>query len=189
MNIYVAKVYMHPYWGSLKKIYLEKLQHLGPRDHCPISNHLMDNKHLSNCQLRNTVGYVVVGHQVSSSIGTAEELGSSCLPCIKTLQLEASFLCRYHTAENKAKSFNVTSSLVWRIVVLHEKHIRNCSGVTIQPNGPLRHQVMPKGRRVCNGDIQGWWSVQRSTIQKCCQRMKYFPIFLPSLFIISLLYG
>lgn len=29
----------------------EKLQHLGHRDHCPVSKHLMDNKHLSsNCQ-------------------------------------------------------------------------------------------------------------------------------------------
>lgn len=128
--------------------YLEKLQHLGLRDHCPVSEHLMDNKHLSlNCQLRNTVDYVVVGHQVSSFIGTAEEHGSSFLPCIKILQKHASFLCSYHTAENKAISFKVTSSLVWRIAVLNEKHIRNCSGVTVQPNDPLRHQVTPKGRK------------------------------------------
>lgn len=88
---------MHTYVGRYTCIHSEevskitnnlgKLQHLGPRDYCPVSKHLLDNKHLSsNCQLRNTVGYVVVGHQVISSIGTAEELGSSCLPSIKILQ-------------------------------------------------------------------------------------------------------
>lgn len=32
---------------------LEKLQHLGPRDHSSVSKHLLDNKHLSsNCQFK-----------------------------------------------------------------------------------------------------------------------------------------
>jgi len=32
---------------------LQKLQHLGPRDHCPVSKHLVENKHLSsNCQFK-----------------------------------------------------------------------------------------------------------------------------------------
>lgn len=59
-------MYVHTFWGGLKENYLEKLQYLGPRDHCPVSKHLKDNKNLSpNCQLRNSVDYVVVGHQIS----------------------------------------------------------------------------------------------------------------------------
>lgn len=91
MHTYVAR-YACIHFGEVSKItnYSEKLQHLGPRDHCLVSKHLMDNNHhrhlSSNCQLRNSVDYVVVGHQVSSSTGIAKELRSSCLPCIKILQ-------------------------------------------------------------------------------------------------------
>lgn len=43
--------------GEVSKITncLEKLQYLRPRDHCPVSKHLMDNKHLSSKRQLNTL--------------------------------------------------------------------------------------------------------------------------------------
>lgn len=53
-QLYVTRnIYIHPEEVLKTTNRLEKLQRLGPRDHCPVSKLLRDNKHLSsNCPFK-----------------------------------------------------------------------------------------------------------------------------------------